>query len=273
VETDLVIEAGGGQKEYWSDLWRYRELLYFLSWRDILVRYKQAVFGVAWAVLRPALTMLVFTFVFGKVAKLPSQGVPYASYVLAGMLPWMFFSGGLSEAGLSLVVNANLVSKIYFPRVLVPFSALVVNGVDLLVGFVLLAPLMIYQGLAFSWNLFLLLPLTALAFLSCAGLSLLLAALNVRYRDFRYVIPFAVQFGLFISPVGYGSAVVPDKWKALYALNPMVGVIDGMRYSLFGVSDASLGWNLGCSVVVTLALAIAGWAYFRRVERSIADVI
>jgi lipopolysaccharide transport system permease protein len=273
MEQELTIEAGGKRSEYWRDLWRYRELLYFLAWRDILVRYKQAAFGVAWAVLRPALTMLVFTFVFGKVAKLPSQGVPYASYVMAGMLPWLFFSGGLSEASLSLVTNANLVSKVYFPRVLVPLSALVVNGLDFCIGFVLLACLMAYQGLAFPWQLLFVLPLALLAFMACAGLGLLLAALNVRYRDFRYVVPFAVQFGMFVSPVGYGSAVVPEKWHILYALNPMVGVIDGMRYSLFGVADASLAWNLASAAVVTLALWLLGWHYFRRVERSIADVI
>ena len=225
---NLVLEPGRAERHYWRDLWRYRELFYFLAWRDLLVRYKQTVIGVAWALLRPFLTMVVFTVVFGKIAGLPSGGVPYPILVFAGMLPWQFFSNALSESSGSLVSNANLISKVYFPRLIVPAGAVIVGFVDFLISFVIMAALMVWYGFLPGMQI-LTLPLwILLAFLAAIGPGLFITALNVKYRDFRYVIPFVVQFGLYVSPVGFRSDVVPEQWRLLYSLNPMVGVIDGL---------------------------------------------
>lgn len=273
-EDILVIEPGKAASHYWADLWRYRELFHVLAWRDIAVRYKQTAIGVLWALLRPFLTMVVFSIVFGKLAKLPSDGTaPYSLMVLAGMLPWTFFSTALSEAAASLVGNANLISKVYFPRLIVPAAAVVTAFVDLLIGFVILAGMMLWYRFVPGWQILLLPGFAAVAFLASLGPGLWITALNVRFRDFRYIIPFLVQFGLYVSPVGFSSSLVPEKWRLLYSLNPMVGVIDGFRWCILG-GDSPLyipGFILSL-VIVALFLWI-GITSFRKMERSFADLI
>jgi lipopolysaccharide transport system permease protein len=272
-ETEIVIEAGHTERNYWRDLFRYRELFYFLAWRDILVRYKQTVIGILWAVLRPFLTMVVFVLIFSKIAKLPSGGLPYPVMVFAGMLPWQLFSTSLSEGSNSLITNANLISKVYFPRLIVPTSAVVVSFADFAVSAVLLGLLMIYYGVWPGLSL-LVIPVFILVGLGASiGAGLWLAALNVEYRDFRYVVPFFVQFGLYVSPVGFTSAIVPEKWRLLYSLNPMVAVIDGFRWSISGGRSAMFLPGLGIGCMVTLMLFLSGIWYFRRMERTFADVI
>lgn len=271
---ELVIEAGRAERQYWRDLWRYRELFYFLAWRDILVRYKQTVIGIAWAVVRPFLTMVVFTFVFSKIAKLPAPGsVPYPLLVFAAMLPWQFFSTALSESSNSLIGNANLISKIYFPRLIVPAGSVITSFVDFLITLALMAVLMGWYRFAPDWRLFLLPAFIILAFGCAFGAGLWLCALNVKYRDFRYIVPFIVQFGLYVSPVGFSSTIVPEKWRLLYSLNPMVGVIDGFRWSLLR-GEVPLNWSavlLSCGLVVILCSS--GIWYFRKTEKTFADVI
>jgi len=226
----LIIEAGRTEKHYWKDIWRYRELFYFLAWRDILVRYKQTALGVIWALLRPFLTMVVFTIVFGKLGKFPSDGAPYAVMVFAAMLPWQFFSNSLSEASNSMIGNANLISKVYFPRLIVPSSAVITSFVDFLISGAILIGLMVWYGFMPGWRILTLPLFISIAFAASMGIGLWLTALNVKYRDFRYVVPFIVQFGLYVSPVGFSSSIIPEKWRLLYSLNPMVGVIDGFRW-------------------------------------------
>ncbi len=233
-EFDLIIEPGRGTREYWRDLWRYRELFFFLAWRDILVRYKQTAIGIAWSVLRPLATMLVFTIVFGKLAKLPSNGVPYPIMVFAAMLPWQFFANSLSESSNSLIDNANLLTKVYFPRLIVPAGSVIVSLVDFLIASVLLGGLMAWYRFVPDVRMLLLPAFLLMALMASFGVGLWLSALNVKYRDFRYVVPFLVQFGLYISPVGFTSSIVPEQWRLLYFLNPMVGVIDGFRWALLG---------------------------------------
>ncbi len=224
-----IIEPGRIERQYWQDIWSYRELFYILSWRDITVRYKQTVIGVAWALIRPFLTMVVFTVVFGKLANLPAEGVPYPILVFAGMLPWQFFSTALSAASDSLISNANLISKVYFPRLIVPASAIVTSFVDFLIsGFIMLA-LMAWYNFVPSWHIVALPLFIGIAFMASMGAGLWLCSLNVKYRDFRYIVPFVVQFGLYISPVGFSSNIVPEEWRLLYSINPMVSVIDGFR--------------------------------------------
>jgi lipopolysaccharide transport system permease protein len=272
-QTEIIIEAGRTEKQYWNDLWRYRELFYFLAWRDILVRYKQTVIGVAWSIIRPFLTMIVFTIVFGKLAKLPSEGVPYPLLVLAAMLPWQFFSSALTEASNSLVGNANLISKVYFPRLVVPTSAVIVSFIDFLISFSILIVMMVFYQFVPDWKILTLPLFLLLAFGAAMGAGLWLTTLNVKYRDFRYVIPFIVQFGLYISPVGFSSSVVPPQWQFLYSLNPMVGVIDGFRWAVLG-QNISINWTgLSISFAVTLFLFWTGILYFRKMEKSFADVI
>lgn len=269
----FVIEAGHTEKQYWRDLWRYRELFYFLAWRDILVRYKQTVIGVTWAVIRPFLTMIVFTVVFGKIAKLPSDGVPYPILVFSAMLPWQFFASALSESSNSLIANSNLISKVYFPRLIVPAGAVIVSFVDFLISAVILVALMLWYGFVPNWTVILLPLFIIVAFAASFGASLWLAALNVKYRDFRFVVPFIVQFGLYISPVGFSSSIVPDQWRLLYALNPMVGVIDGFRWAIIGTKADIYWYSLLESLLVTLILVVSGLWYFRKTERTFADVI
>jgi lipopolysaccharide transport system permease protein len=270
----IIIEPGRHERNYWRDLWRYRELFRVLAWRDLAVRYKQTVIGIAWAVVRPLLTMIVFTVVFGRIAKLPSTGsVPYPLMVFAGMLPWTFFSTGLAEASNSLVVNANLISKVYFPRLIVPTATVVVAFVDFLITFAMLTGLMAWYRFLPGWQILVLPAFIVLAFLTSMGPSLWITALNVKYRDFRYVIPFIVQFGLYISPVGFSSSVVPAKWRLLYSLNPMVGVIDGFRWSLLGGQSRLYLPGLAVSVAMAAFFLWFGIHRFRRTERSFADLI
>ena len=268
---EMLIEAGHAERNYWNDIWRYRELFWFLAWRDILVRYKQTVLGIAWALLQPFLTMLVFTIVFGKVAKLPSNGVPYPVLVFAALLPWQFFSRALSESSMSLITNTNLISKVYFPRLIVPAGSIVVSFIDFLISFALLAALMVWYQFWPGARLISLLVLIPLATAVALGPGLLISALNVRYRDFRYIIPFIVQLGIYISPVGFSSDLVPDKWRLLYSLNPLVGVIDAFRWALTG-APLYLP-SLIISVAVTVAMLVLGVWYFRRTERTFADII
>ncbi len=272
-ERTLVIEAGRSEQRYWADLWRYRELFQFLAWRDILVRYKQTAIGVVWAILRPLLTMIVFTIVFQKLAKLPAVGAPYPVMVFAAMLPWQLFSSALVEASNSLVGNANLLSKVYFPRLIVPASAILTCLVDFAISFVLLLGLMAIYGLFPGWKIAVLPALVLLAIAASAGFGLWLAALNVRYRDVRYVVPFLVQLGLYVSPVGFSSSVVPERWRLLYSLNPMVGVIDGFRWSLLEGAPPPHATGVLLSVLITLTVLASGTWYFRRTERTLADVI
>jgi len=270
---ELVIEAGRTEKRYWQDLWNYRELFYFLAWRDILVRYKQTVIGIAWALIRPFLTMIVFTVVFGNLAKLPSEGVPYPILVFAAMLPWQFFANSLSESSNSLIVNANLVSKVYFPRLIVPASAVIVSFVDFLISGMILLALMAWYNFVPSWRIITIPLFILIAFLAAMGVGLWLASLNVQYRDFRYIVPFIVQFGLYISPVGFSSKVVPEQWRFLYSLNPMVGVIDGFRWAILGGESQIYLPGFILSLVIISLLLWSGIWYFRRMERTFADVI
>ncbi len=272
-EHTLVIEAGRTELHYWKDLWRYRELFYFLSWRDILVRYKQTVIGIAWSVLRPLLTMLVFTIVFGKLAKLPSEGVPYPILVFSAMLPWQFFANSLSECSNSLIVNANMLTKVYFPRLVVPASAVIVSLVDFFISLVILAFLMVWYRFIPDWRLLTMPLFLFLGFLASFGFGLWFAALNVKYRDFRYVVPFIVQFGLYISPVGFSSSVVPEKWRMLYSLNPMVGVIDGFRWAILGGKTQLYLPGFWISTVLTVFIVLLAVRYFRKTEKAFADII
>lgn len=270
----LIIEVGRSERHYWHDLWRYRELFMFLVWRDILVRYKQTVIGAAWAVLRPFLTMIVFTVVFGKLAKLPAEGeAPYAIMVYAAMLPWQFFANSLSEASSSLIGNANLISKVYFPRLIIPTSSVITGFVDFLISGVILAAIMVWYRFVPGWRIVTLPLFIATAFAAAMGIGLWLAALNVKYRDFRYIVPFIVQFGLYISPVGFSSKIVPEKWRLLYSLNPMVGVIDGFRWAILGGESNIYLPGFMLSLAVIASVMLWGVYYFRKTEKSFADVI
>jgi lipopolysaccharide transport system permease protein len=272
-EYKLVIEAGRTERHYWADLWRYRELFYFLAWRDILVRYKQTAIGVIWALLRPFLTMVVFTVVFGKLGKFPSDGAPYAVMVFAAMLPWQFFANSLTEASNSLISNSNLISKVYFPRLIVPSSAVITSFVDFIVSSVILVGLMVWYRFLPDWRIVTIPIFIAMAFAAAMGIGLWLTALNVKYRDFRYVVPFIVQFGLYISPVGFSSNVVPEKWRLLYSLNPMVGVIDGFRWAILG-GDVHIYWpGFLLSTGLVVFFLMTGIWYFRRTEKTFADMI
>lgn len=270
---ELVIEAGRTEAQYWKDIWRYRELFYFLAWRDIIVRYKQTVLGITWALIRPLLATLVSTVVFGNLAKFPSDGVPYPILVVAGVLPWQFFANSLTECSLSLINNANLVAKIYFPRLIVPASAVIVSFVDLLISGIILLGLMAWYNFIPDWRIITLPLFISIAFAAALGGGLWLAALNVKYRDFRHIVPFIVQFGFYISPVPYSSSVVPEKWRLLYSLNPMVSAIDGFRWALLGGrSPLYLPGFIVSLGVISLVLASGIW-YFRKTERTFADVI
>jgi len=272
-QSVLDIEAGKTERHYWIDLWRYRELFYFLVWRDILVRYKQTVIGMAWALIRPLLTMIVFVIVFGKLAKLPSEGVPYPILVFAALLPWQFFSNAFTEAANSLISNANMISKVYFPRLVVPTSAVIVSFVDFLISGIILVGLMLWYGFGPNWRIITLPLFTVIAFAAAMGAGLWIAALNVKYRDFRYIIPFVVQIGLYVSPVGFGSNIVPEQWRLLYSINPMVGVIDGFRWAILG-GNFQLYWpGFLLSLTLVLVILVTGIVYFRKTEKTFADVI
>ena len=271
--SELIIEAGRTEKQYWQDLWRYRELFYFLAWRDILVRYKQTAIGIVWALIRPFLTMVVFTVVFGQLAKLPSEGAPYPILVFSAMLPWQFFSNSLSECSNSLIGNANLLSKVYFPRLVVPTSAVVVSFVDFMISGIILLGLMAWYNFVPTWRILTLPLFIGVAFAASMGAGLWLASLNVQYRDFRFIVPFIVQFGLYISPVGFSSTIVPEKWRFLYSLNPMVGVIDGFRWAILGGNSQLYLPGFILSMALVVLLLVSGIWYFRKMERTFADVI
>jgi lipopolysaccharide transport system permease protein len=271
---EIVLEAGRTERHYWVELWQYRELLRVLAQRDVAVRYKQTVIGAAWALIRPFLTMVVFTVIFGKLANLPSVGTtPYAIMVFAGMLPWTFFSSALSDASNSVVGHAALISKVYFPRMIVPMAAAGTAFVDTVLNFVMLVALMIWYRFVPNWQIVLLPIFVALAYFASLGPSLWLAALNVKYRDVRYIIPFIVQFGLYASPVGFSSSVVPDRWRLLYSLNPAVGVIDGFRWCILGGQSSLYLPGFMLSLGVTVVFVWLGIRKFRHMEKSFADLI
>jgi lipopolysaccharide transport system permease protein len=270
----LVLKAGRAERHYWRDLWAYRDLFTILAWRDIAVRYKQTVIGVSWAIVRPFLTMVVFTVLFGRLGNFPSEAsAPYPIMVFAGLLPWYLFSTILSEASNSLIGNANLIGKVYFPRIIIPTSSAGVALVDFGINLAMLFILMIWYGFAPSWRIVLLPGFAALAMLASFGPALLITALNVKYRDFRYIIPFIVQIGLYVSPVGFSSAVVPAQWRFWYSLNPVVGVIDGFRWCLLGGESTLYVPGFLLSLGVVAFFLWLGIAYFRRTERSFADLI
>jgi lipopolysaccharide transport system permease protein len=270
----IVLKAGSANSHYWTDVWHYRELFAVLAWRDVAVRYKQTVIGIAWAVVRPFLTMVIFTVVFSRLAKLPSDGdTPYPILVFAGMLPWFLFASILGDASTSLVSNAQLVGKVYFPRVIIPSSAAVVALVDFGVNLVLLFALMLWFGFWPDWRVIFLPGFVVLAVLASLGPALFITALNVKYRDFRYIIPFIMQFGLYLSPVGFSSAVVPERWRLVYSLNPVVGIIDGFRWCLLGGESALYVPGFLISLGIVAVLLWFGIDFFRRTERTFADLI
>jgi lipopolysaccharide transport system permease protein len=270
----IILESGRTEKDYWRDLWRYRELFQVLAWRDVSVRYKQTVIGAVWAILRPFLTMVIFTFIFARLAKLPSEGsAPYALMVLAGMLPWTFFSSAFSDASNSLVGNASLIDKVYFPRLIIPTANVVVALVDLLIGFGILAAIMIWYRFSPSLQILLLPIFVLLAFLASLGPGLWVTVLNVKYRDFRYVIPFILQLGIYVSPVGFSSRIVPENWRLLYSLNPMVCIIDGFRWCILG-GQTQIYWpGLGLGLAVIAFFLWLGIRQFRKMEKTLADLI
>jgi len=270
---ELLIEAGRTERQYWRDLWRYRELFYFLAWRDLLVRYKQTVVGAAWSLIRPFLTMIVLTVVFGRLGKMPSGGIPYPLLVFCGVLPWQFFSSALSESGNSLVGNSNLISKIYFPRLVMPASSVITSFVDFLISALFLLGLMIWFRFVPPATVAFLPFFVLLAFAASLGAGLWIAALMVEYRDFRIIVPFIVQFGLYISPVGFQSSIVPAKYRLIYALNPMVGVIDGFRWCLLGGQQVISWSGLAVSTMGIVVLLFSGVWYFRKTEQFFADII
>ncbi len=272
-DYSIIISPNKKKKDYLRELWSYRELFLFLSWKDVLVLYKQTVLGILWSVLRPLITMIVFTVVFGKLAKMPSEGVPYPVLVFAAMLPWQFFAGALAESSNSLISNINMVSKIYFPRLILPVSKVLVSLVDFLISFVLLIILMIWFNQLPDWRIVIVPLLLMVTVLFALGLGLWFSALNVRYRDFRFIIPFVVQLGLYISPVGFSSSIVPAQWRLLYSVNPMVGVIDGFRWALLKGQTQLYLPGLLLSLLLVAVIFASGLIYFRKVERTFADVI
>ena len=269
---DIVIEQGRAEKNYWTDLWRYRELFYILTWRDIKVRYKQTVIGGAWSIIRPLLTTIIFTFVFSRIAKLDNPGAaPYALLVFAGMLPWQFFSNALSESSNSLIGNANLITKVYFPRMIIPASSVITSLVDFAISFILLIIMMAWFRFLPPLQILMLPVFILLAFLCAFGVGLYLTAVNVKYRDFRYIIPFIIQFGLYITPVGFSSSNIEEKYRIWYALNPRVGIIDGFRWCIL---DYPMYWpSFFVSLIITLLFLWLGVSYFRKMERTFADNI
>lgn len=273
-----ILEAGRAEKNYWRDLWRYRELFQVLAWRDLSVRYKQTVIGVAWAVVRPILTMLVFTFVFGTVANLKSHGTaPYALMVFAGLLPWQFFSTALTDSSNSLTTNANLISKVYFPRLIVPTATIVVAFVDFAISFILLLGMMVIYQFVPPWQIIFIPVFVALCFLTSLGPGLWITSLNVKYRDFRYVIPFIIQFGLYLTPVGFTKDVIlakiPENLHFVYNMNPMVGVIDGFRWCILGGPPPFLEPAFLIGIGVTIFMLWLGIRQFRKMEKTFADLI
>ena len=272
-KNTTIIQAGKYERQYLIDLWKYRELFYFLSWRDILVRYKQTVIGVVWSIIRPILTMIVFTIIFGKIAKLPSGNVPYPILVFVALLPWQFFANALQSSSNSLVGNAGMISKVYFPRMIVPASSIIVAFIDFLISFIILIILMFWYRFVPDWKVVTIPLFLILAILLTLGAGFLISSLNVKYRDFQYIVPFIVQLGLYISPVGFSSDIIPQKWKIIYSLNPMVGIIDGFRWAFFGTQSNYLMLSIVFSIVIIILILFIGIRYFRKTERTFADRI
>jgi lipopolysaccharide transport system permease protein len=254
------------------DLWEYRELLYFLTWRDIKVRYKQTLLGAAWAIIQPFFTMVVFSLFFGKLAGVPSDGIPYPLFSFAALVPWTFFAYSLNQSANSLVGNANLIQKVYFPRLVIPVSSVLSGGVDFFLAFGVLLGMMLFYGFWPGWEILWLLPLLLLILVTALSVGLWLAALNVEYRDVRYTVPFLTQFWLFATPIAYPSSLLPEPWRTLYGINPMAGVVEGFRWILLGVPQAP-GPMIFASALVSLALLVGGVYYFRRMEKTFADLI
>lgn len=273
IRPEILIDNTQANKEYLTDLIRYRELFYFFAWRDILVRYKQAFFGISWALVRPLLNMAIFAFLFGKIANFSSGHVSYPLFVLAGMLPWQLFSNAVVDTCNSLVNNSQLVSKIYFPRIIIPTAQIIVHLLDFAVTAILLIFLCLIMGEFSLWTFLTIPAFLALVILLCVGTGLWLSALTVRYRDFRIIVPFMVQFGMFLSPVGYGTFIIPEKWQWLYFMNPMAGIIDGFRWAFFGITYPAIGYSIAASVVVTAIFLMTGFHYFRKTELTFADQI
>ena len=272
-ERVMIIEAGRADAHYWRDLWSFRELLWFLAWRDILVRYKQTIIGAAWSLIRPLLTMIVFSVVFGKLAGLPSNGTPYPILVFAALLPWQFFANSLSDSSNSLLSNAGMISKVYFPRLIVPASSIVVSFVDFLIAMGLMLGLMVWFEVWPTWRLILLPIFLLLALATALGAGLWFAALNTKFRDFRYIVPFVIQFGLYISPVGFSSEIIPEKWRFLYSVNPLVAVIDAFRWAIIG-GEAQIYWpGFVLSCALTVFILVTALMYFRKTEKTFSDVI
>ena len=272
-KTEIIIEPRKQARHIWRELWLYRELLFFMAWRDLIVRYKQTVIGITWSVLRPVITMVILTLVFGKLAKLPSGEIPYPLLVYAAMLPWQFFSNTFSVSANSLVSNSNMISKTYFPRIILPTTAMLTSLVDFLIAFSIYILMMLWYGLYPDWRIMVLPLLMILASLASLGAGFFVSALNVTYRDFRIVVPFIVQFGLYLSPVGFSSDVVPEQWRLLYSLNPMVGVIDGFRWALLGGEVKLYMPGFILSTCLSLLIFLLGIRFFYRSERTFADII
>jgi lipopolysaccharide transport system permease protein len=268
----LIRPAKGWVSLNLKDLWTYRELLYFLTWRDVKVRYKQTILGIAWAVIQPLMVMIVFTIFFGTLAKVPSDNLPYPVFTFCALLPWTLFARALGESSNSLVANSNLISKVYFPRLVIPISAIMAGFIDFIIAFVILLAMMAWYGIIPSPAILSLPFFILLAVATALAASLWLSALNVEYRDVRYTLPFLTQIWMFASPIAYPSSLVPEQWRTLYGLNPMAGVIEGFRWALLGKSAPDWGL-LTASVMIVLILLITGLVYFKRMERTFADVI
>lgn len=272
--NEIIIEPGRAEKYYWSDIWSFRELFLILAWRDLSVRYKQTIIGILWAILRPFFTMIVFTVIFSKIAKLPSDGnAPYALMVFAAMLPWSLFSNTLSESSNSLIGNANLIGKVYFPRLIIPAATMITALVDFLISFTILIVLMIYYQFTPGWRILLLPGFIVMALLASLGPGIWITALNVKYRDFRYIIPFVVQIGLYVSPVGFSSKIVPEQWRLIYSINPVVGVIDGFRWCILGGNSPIYLPGFLLSLVIITFFLWLGITRFRKMEKTFADII
>jgi lipopolysaccharide transport system permease protein len=272
--TLVVVEPGHADREYWREMWRKRELLWFLAWRDTLVKYKQTLIGVLWVLIRPIFTLVIFTLVFGRIAQLPSVDAPYSLLVFSGLLPWLFFAAAVTEISNGVQSNAGLVGKVYFPRMIIPLAALCVSFVDYLVSCLLLVLVVLATGAGLGWKVLLLPLLTLWVGALALGVGLLGAGLNVRYRDFRHLIPFALQLGVYVSPVAYSASLIPERWRLLYSLNPLVGIIDGFRWAILGLESKNLyPPALVASMVLTVALLVAGIVVFRRVERRFVDFL
>lgn len=270
---EIIIEPHRNVSNYWRDLWRYRELFYFMAWRDILLRYKNMTIGFAWAILRPLLTMLILTLVFNKFAKLPSYDIPYPILVYTALLPWQFFASAFADAGNSLVNKESIINKIYFPRLIVPTSSVVVSFVDFMAALTILALLLAWYRYLPGWHILALPLFMGMVFMMALGAGLWMSALSVKYKDFRYIIPFTVQIGLYLSPIGYDSSLVPDEWRTWYALNPMVGIIEGFRWAVLGRISGNIIQDMGLSIIIMALITLSGLVYFRRIERSLSELI